>query len=73
MIDKILNLFFVKKSTNHSVTYISKIQREKSTYRIERVYDGKNYQTCLSKYFTCHKGLNLIERGYDYSINQYTR
>ena len=74
MIEKLLNLFFVKKTVKQNITYISSTKREKNINKIERV-SLKNYsvETCLSKYFISHRGLNLIERGHVYVVNQRIR
>ena len=67
MLDKILNIFFEKKHKKKNITIISNVQRQSKIASEEKIVKLENNEkTCLSHYFSSHRGLNLVERGHTY-------
>lgn len=67
MLDKILKVFFVKSTETkiNKMTVLRKTNSCKNEYQINKDYkSSKIVKTCLSEYFSTHRGLNLVERGY---------
>ncbi len=73
MIEKILKVFFDKEIRKKNITIISKEQRENNIKNSKKNEKKLIVETCLSHYFSEHRGLNLIERGHTYKSTQYIR
>ena len=68
MLDKIIKMFFTKKKNKSEL--VLTVRRNNIVDNVKCINEqtlGKNHKqvdTCLSKYFINHKGLNLSARGF---------
>ena len=74
MVDKILKMFFVKKESSKKKSTLVTIKRKIDIEDMKNIVEHKKETrkevgTCLSGYFTGHRGLNLIERGHSYCLD----